>query len=50
VLFGANAHGAIEAAATLLLGWARGWFECFPAPPVSLLRRFMVRQPFGAKA
>ncbi|KAI8465354.1 MAG: hypothetical protein J3K34DRAFT_461431 [Monoraphidium minutum] len=41
-LFGANGHGALEAAATLLLHWAGGWFECFPAPPVTLLRRFML--------
>jgi hypothetical protein len=42
-LFGADGHGAFEAAATLLLHWAGGWFEAFPAPPVTLLRRFMVR-------
>lgn len=41
-LFGANAHGALEAVVTILLRWAAGWFEAFPGPPVSLLRRFMV--------
>ncbi|GBF94025.1 hypothetical protein Rsub_07293 [Raphidocelis subcapitata] len=41
-MFGANAHGAFEAAASILTGWGSGWFECFPAPPVGLLRRFVL--------
>jgi hypothetical protein len=44
-LFDANAHGAFEAVATVLLYWASGWFESFPSPPVNLLRRCMVRTP-----
>lgn len=49
VLFGANGHGAFEAAATLLLNWAEGWFEAYPAPPATLLRKFMVRRQARAR-
>ncbi len=43
-LFGADARGCFEAVASLILGgWTDGWFESFPAPPVTLLRKFMVR-------
>ena len=43
-VFGADALGAFEAAATLLArGWCAGWFEAFPAPPVGVLRRVLVR-------
>lgn len=43
-LAGADSHAAFELLACLLSNWAAGWWEHFPDPPVTLLRKLLVRR------
>lgn len=39
-LFGANGEACFEVLVTVLTNWCQGWFEVFPHPPLTLLKKF----------